>query len=180
MEQQPAVFIDRDGTMIESVDVLTDPAQLRLLPGTIEAIADLNRRGFLVIGITNQPIIEKGLLTLEGLDAIHAKLQEMLSARGAHFDAFFTCPHRYHPEKDCECRKPNPGLIDQARAKFSIDMEHSWFVGDRLRDVETGKRAGMKTIFVQTGGESGDDKFFPDAKPDFVVEDLRAAVKIIR
>jgi len=180
MEKQPAVFIDRDGTMIESVDVLTDAAQLKLLSGTTEAIADLNHRGFLVIGITNQPIIEKGLLTMEGLDKIHARLQEMLSAGGARFDAFFTCPHRYHPERDCECRKPNPGLIDQARAKFPIDMEHSWFVGDRLRDVETGRRAGLKTILVKTGGESKDDTFFPDAKPDFIADNLLAAVTFIK
>jgi histidinol-phosphate phosphatase family protein len=172
----PAVFIDRDGTMIEQVDVLTDPAQLRVLPGTAEAIARLNKAGFLVIGITNQPIIEKGLLTMEGLEKIHAALQEMISASGTHIDGFFTCPHRYHPDKECECRKPNQGLINQARAAFPIDMDQSWFVGDRLRDVETGRRAHVKTIFVKTGGESSDDQFFPDAKADFVAEDLSEAV----
>jgi histidinol-phosphate phosphatase family protein len=165
--------------MIKQVEVLTDPAQVELLPGTAEAIADLNRRGFLVVGITNQPIIEKGLLTLEGLDVIHAKLQELLASHDGHFDAFFTCPHRYNPEKECDCRKPNPGLLVQAQAKFPIDMAHSWFVGDRLRDVETGKRAGLKTILVKTGGESRDDDFFPNAKPDFVADDLLAAAKNI-
>lgn len=179
MDQKPAVFIDRDGTMIKQVEVLTEPAQVELLPGTGEAIADLNRRGFFVIGITNQPIVEKGLLTMEGLDAIHAKLQEMLSSAGAHFDGFFTCPHRFNPQKECECRKPNPGLIRQAQAKFAIDMARSWFVGDRLRDVETGRRVGLKTILVKTGGESKDDEFFPDAKPDFVADNLPAAAKVI-
>jgi len=175
MNTKPAVFIDRDGTMIRHIDVLTKPEQVELLPGAGKAIARLNKN-FWVIGITNQPIIEKGLLTIEGLNAIHRKLQELLARDGAHIDEFFTCPHRYHPEKDCDCRKPNPGLINQARAQYPIDMDRSWFVGDRLRDVETGRRAHLRTIFVKTGGESSDDQFFPDAKADFVAHDLDAAV----
>lgn len=179
MDERPAVFIDRDGTVIKQIDVLTDPSQLELLPGVGEAIADLNRRGFLVIAITNQPIIEKGLLTMASLDAIHSRLQEMLSIADAHIDGFFTCPHRYKSDQDCECRKPNPGLIREAQKKFPIDIGHSWLVGDRLRDIETGNRIKLKTIFVKTGGESKDDEFFPNAKPDFIVDDLLAAAKLI-
>jgi histidinol-phosphate phosphatase family protein len=179
MNKKPAVFIDRDGTIIRAMDVLTEPAQVVVLPGAAEAIADLNRRGFLVIGLTNQPIIEKGLLTQEGLIAIHEALQKKLAESGAHLDAIYTCPHRYRAEGQCECRKPGLKLIRDAQAEFPIVMEQSWLIGDRLRDIETGRRAGIKTILVATGGPSDDDKFFPDTKPDHTAPDLATAVKLI-
>ena len=183
MKQQPAVFIDRDGTIIEFVDVLSESSQVKLLPGAAEAIAELNRRGFLVIALTNQPNIEKGLLTQEGLKAIHDLLQDLLAESGAHLDAIYTCPHRYRPPADpvpqCECRKPGIKLIQDAQAEFLIDMANSWFVGDRLRDVETGRRANLKTILVSTGGPSKDDEFFPDTKPDYTADDLLGAVHLI-
>lgn len=178
--RRPAVFIDRDGTLIEQVEILTQPSQVKLLPGVAEAVADLNRRGFLVIGITNQPIMEKGLLSEDGLRAIHDELQKQLSVAGAHFDAFYTCPHRYRPEGQCPCRKPGIKLIEDAEAEFPISREKSWFVGDRLRDVETGKRAGIRTVFVETGGESSDDAFFPDTKADYTAKDLKVAVMLIK
>jgi D-glycero-D-manno-heptose 1,7-bisphosphate phosphatase len=180
MDKKPAVFVDRDGTLIEMVDVLTEPSQVKLLPGVAEAVADLNRRGFLVIGITNQPIMEKGLLSEDGLKAIHGELQKQLAVAGAHFDAFYTCPHKYRAEGQCACRKPGIKLIEDAQAAFPIDMEHSWFIGDRLRDVETGRRAGIKTILVTTGGESADDAFFPDASPDHVVRNFSWAVAAVK
>jgi D-glycero-D-manno-heptose 1,7-bisphosphate phosphatase len=191
-EKKPAVFIDRDGTIIEQMDVLIDPAQVILLPGAAAGIAELNRHGFLVIGITNQPIMEKGLLDDEGLAVIHAELGRQLAeaapaaanAPAAHLDAIYTCPHRYRSPEDsipqCHCRKPDIGLIEDAERDFPIDAARSWFIGDRLRDIETGRRAGLRTILVTTGIESKDDAFFPDAKPDFIVTDLTAAAKIIK
>ncbi len=179
-EKRPAVFIDRDGTIIKQIDILTDPSQLELLSGAAEAIADLNRRGFIVIGLTNQPIIEKGSLTQEGLSNIHATLERKLRESGAHLDAIYTCPHAYRAEGQCRCRKPGLKLIEDAQIDFSIDMQRSWLIGDRLRDVETGKRARLKTILVATGGQSKDDDFFPDAKPDYRVGDIRAAVRLIQ
>ncbi len=175
-----AVFIDRDGTIIEQIDVLTEPSQLKLLPGAAEAIAELNKRGFLVIGLTNQPIMEKGFLTQEGLKIIHETLQKKLAEAGAHLDSIYTCPHSYHAEGQCKCRKPGLGLIEEAQAEFPIDMQNSWLIGDRLRDVETGRRAGLKTIFVKTGGPNKDDEFFPETKPDYVADDLAAAVEFIK
>jgi D-glycero-D-manno-heptose 1,7-bisphosphate phosphatase len=180
-EKRPAVFLDRDGTIIKQVEELTDTAQLELIPGAADAIADLNWRGFFVIVITNQPNIEKGLLTQEGLAAIHKALEDKLAASGARLDAIYTCPHAYRAHGQCECRKPGLKLIQDAQSEFPIDMEHSWFIGDRLRDIETGKRAKLKTILVQTGGEDKkDDEFFPDAKPDHVAQDLAAAVHIVQ
>jgi D-glycero-D-manno-heptose 1,7-bisphosphate phosphatase len=176
---KPAVFLDRDGTVIEQVEVLTEPARIKLLPGAAEAIADLNRRGFLVIGLTNQPIMEKGLLTKEGLQNIHTALREALAKSDAHLDAIYTCPHRYRETGQCRCRKPGLGLLEDAQREFPIDMGKSWLIGDRLRDIETGRHAGLKTIFVATGGPSKDDEFFPDTKPDHAVADLLAAVRLI-
>ncbi len=175
----PTVFFDRDGTLIEQVDILTLPSQVKLLPGVAEAIADLNRRGYLVIGITNQPIIEKGLLSQEGLLEINTELSRQLAESGAHLDSIYTCPHQYRTEGQCRCRKPGIGLIEQAQREFSIEMPKSWMVGDRLRDVETGKRAGLKTILVSTGGPSKDDEFFPDTKADFVASGLHAVGTLI-
>lgn len=180
MEKRPAVFIDRDGTIIEQVEVLTDPAQLKLLPGAAEAITDLNRRGFLVFGLTNQPIMEKGLLTEAGLQKIHNALGKLLAAHGAHLDAIYTCPHKYRAEGQCSCRKPGLKLLHDAQAEFPIDMEKSWLVGDRLRDVETGRRAHIKTVLITSSGASDDDKFFPDTKPDYTAQDLAAAVRLIK
>lgn len=177
--EQPAVFIDRDGTLIEMADVLTEPSQVNLLPNAGRAIAELNRRGFLVIVLTNQPIIEKGLLAMDGLEKIHEKLRVDLAAAGAYFDGIYTCPHRYRAEGQCDCRKPGLGLIKEAQADFPIDMPNSWLVGDRLRDIETGKRARLRTILVATGGESKDDEFFPNTKPNYSVPDLQAAVDVI-
>jgi mannose-1-phosphate guanylyltransferase / phosphomannomutase len=183
-QKRPAVFLDRDGTIIKFVDVLAEPSQVELLPGAAEAIADLNRRDFLVIGLTNQPNIEKGLLTEKDLKAIHDLLQKMLAVSGAHLDAIYTCPHKYRPPTDtvpqCTCRKPGIKLIQDAEKDFPIDMGRSWFVGDRLRDVQTGINAKLKTILVPTGGSSKDDEFFPDAKPDYKADDLLAAVQFIK
>ena len=177
--KQPTVFIDRDGTIIEFVDVLSDPSQVKLLPGVARAIADLNRRGFFVIGLTNQPNIEKGFLTQEDLKVIHDCLQKMLGESGAHLDAIYTCPHAYRAEGQCECRKPGIKLVQDAQADFPIDMVNSWFIGDRLRDAETGRRAHLKTILVTTGGSSSDDAFFPQTKADYTADDLAAAVRLI-
>lgn len=171
------MFIDRDGVLIRQVDELVDPAQIELFPDAAAAIAALKAKGFLAIGITNQPIIEKGLLTMEGLRRINAVLQEKLSIRGgASLDAIYVCPHRYRAEGQCECRKPGQKLLADAQNDFDIDMAGSWFVGDRLRDVETGRRAGIRTILVATGGESKDDEFFPETRPDYVVSALSEAV----
>jgi len=177
--KRPAVFLNRDGTLVAQVDDVVRFAQIKILDGVPEGIRLLNQLGFLVIGITNQPVIEKGLLSQEDLEKIHQALQEELAKNGAHLDAIYTCPHQYRTERQCHCRKPDTGLIEEAQTVFAIDMEKSWFIGDRLRDVETGRRAGLKTILVATGGPSKDDEFFPNATPDYRAANLVAAAKII-
>jgi histidinol-phosphate phosphatase family protein len=165
-----AVFLDRDGVINEEVDLLDDPADLRLLPGVASAIRRLNERGMKVVVITNQPVIARGLCTVDDLERIHARLREMLASEGAHIDAIYFCPH--HPETHhrdsrsvrelrvaCECRKPAPGTLLRATRELGIDLAESIFVGDRATDVEAARRAGVRSVFV---GASLPEKCQPD------------------
>jgi len=182
MAKRRAIFLDRDGTLIEWTLELTSADQLKILPGAIEGVRALNKAGYLCIILTNQPIIEKGKITREQGDAINRVLTEQFAAQGAVIDAAFICPHRFKEPQHCTCRKPDQGMVQEAVVKFGIDLSQSFMVGDSLRDVETGKRGGMKTIFIQNdqGGGTEDAKFFPDAKPDYTVPDIKAAAgKII-
>lgn len=191
MNTKPAVFLDRDGTIIEQVRVLNDPAQVRLIPGVGDAIKKLNEKGYLVVVLTNQPAIEKKEMTEEQLAVVHAELTRQLQdSFGARLDDIETCPHRYHPPGDailpCACRKPGTKLIEDAEAKFTaqgiaIDRNRSWLIGDRLRDIETGKRVGIRTIQVLTGTpDPTDDGLFPNTKPNIITKDLNAAIDFIQ
>jgi histidinol-phosphate phosphatase family protein len=174
------VFLDRDGVINEEVDLLVDPAELRLIPGVPSAIRKLNERGMKVVVITNQPVIARGLCTRDDLQAIHSRLSELLAIEGAHVDAIYYCPH--HPETHhrdpgsvpelrvaCECRKPAPGMLLQASRDLGIDLAASVFIGDRATDVKAAWRAGMRSVLVG-GGDS------PECQPDFVFASLDATV----
>ncbi len=156
MTARPAVFLDRDGTINVEVDYLSDPADLRLEPGSGAAIAALNRAGFDVVVITNQSGIARGVLDIPRLNQIHDRLRELLEAEGAHFDALRYCPH--HPtigeepfRKECDCRKPLPGMMSSAAAELGTDLSASWVVGDSLRDLHAGATIGVRGILVGTG-----------------------------
>ena len=178
-----AVFLDRDGTLNFEVNHLTNANQLVILPGAAEAVRSLNQAGFLSVCITNQPVVARGDVTTEGLNAIHAKLDHLLGANKAYLDAVYVCPH--HPHKgfvgevselkiECSCRKPKTGLIDRATHDLSIDIRSSWMVGDTTIDIETGRRAGLRTILVRTGHAGEDGKY--SNSPDYTVPNLSAAV----
>jgi len=185
-----AIFIDRDGVINENVGDLVKPEQLKFLPGASEAIKNINASEYLAIIITNQPHIAKGFCTFEDMDKIHARMKDLLHERGARVDAIYVCPH--HPKKGfegevpelkiaCDCRKPKPGLILQAIKEHNIDPAKSWMIGDSKSDVVAGQGAGVKTIFVITGGGSGatHEDSLQDVKPDFVKKDLGEAVELI-
>jgi len=175
-----AVFLDRDGTLIEYVLELTKPEQLKLLPGAAEGVKMLNDAGFLCVILTNQPIIEKGKISQAEAEEINRVLAEQFAAQGARIDGVFVCPHRFKEPQHCTCRKPDQGMVLEAAKKFDIDLPQSFFVGDSLRDIETGKRGGMKTILIQ-GSQGGveDQKFFPNTAPDYTVPDMKAAAEQI-
>jgi D-glycero-D-manno-heptose 1,7-bisphosphate phosphatase len=160
-DRRRAVFLDRDGTIIEDVAYLRDPAQVRLLPGAAEAIARLNRRGFLVIVATNQSGIARGLLSRNDYQMTERRVDELLSPAGARLDAHYFCPHLPELTGPCDCRKPGVLLYRQAAEQFGISLSESWWVGDRLRDVLPAEAFGGHGILVLTGvgeREIGDEK----------------------
>ena len=168
--KQKAIFLDRDGTINKYVGFLRSINDFELVDGAAEAIKIINSSGYLAVVITNQPVIARGEITVDELNAIHAKLETELGKCGAYVDAIYYCPH--HPDKgfvgevaglkfDGECRKPKPGLVIKAAEDFNIDIKKSWFIGDGKRDIECGKNAGCKTVLI-TSGESGEGEFGQD------------------
>jgi histidinol-phosphate phosphatase family protein len=177
MKSTKAVFFDRDGTLVRFVEAVTKPLQLRLFPDTGEAVRAFNTLGFLVAVVTNQPIIEKGFISKKGVEKLHRILAEKVARQGGRIDAFYVCPHRY-PSK-CSCRKPRLGMIRRAVKRFNIDLKKSFVIGDSMRDIEMGRRAGVKTILVKTG-EGGKNRNFFDTEPDYAAKNLKEAVRIIK
>lgn len=150
-----AVFLDRDGTIIEDMAYLRDPAKVRLLPGAAEAITRLNQRGFLAIVVTNQSGIARGLLSHNDYQMTERRLDELLGPAGARLDAHYFCPHLPELTGPCDCRKPGVLLYRQAAEQFDIDLHESWWVGDRIRDLLPAEAFGGHGVLVLTGrGES--------------------------
>ena len=156
---QKAVFLDRDGTINKYVGFLRDIEKFELLSGVAEAIRKINESGFLVIVVTNQPVIARGEVTILELQEIHNKMETLLGQKGAYLDAVYYCPH--HPHKgykgeipeykiDCDCRKPKPGLLLKAARDFNIDLPRSWMIGDGENDIKAGKTAGCRTALIGT------------------------------
>jgi D-glycero-D-manno-heptose 1,7-bisphosphate phosphatase len=168
-----AVFIDRDGTLIEEVNFLSRIEDLRFFPFTLEAVELLKDNGFLVIVVTNQSGIGRNIF---GEDAMHAIHDEIQSHVGGKLDQFYYCPHR--PDDGCRCRKPNLGMIEDAKRDFGIDFEKSWMIGDKRIDVETGFNAGLGTAMVMTGyGKRHLNEL--TNRPDVIAENLLEAARAI-
>jgi D-glycero-D-manno-heptose 1,7-bisphosphate phosphatase len=168
--KRPAVFIDRDGTLIEEVNFLSRVEDLRLFNFTAEAISRLKAAGFLVIVITNQSGIGRGIFDESAMHAIHDEIQAALPGG---IDGFYHCPHL--PDEECTCRKPGLGMIEAACDDFEIDLGRSWMVGDKRIDVEAGFNAGIGTAMVMTGyGEKQLNDL--QRRPDVVAENLLDAV----
>ena len=176
-----AVFLDRDGVINENVDgdYVRSWEALRLLPGAVEAIAELTRRGFPIVIVTNQQGVGKGLMAASDVDEIHERLVEEIVRGGGRVAAVRYCPHL--AEEDCACRKPRPGLLVQAAAEMGLSLGRSVFVGDAVSDVQAARAAGCRPILVRTGrgaeaeaavrsGEYGEVA---------VVDDLTAAARLI-
>jgi D-glycero-D-manno-heptose 1,7-bisphosphate phosphatase len=157
---RPAVFLDRDGTMVHDVGYLSRLEDLQWFPWTIEAVRLLHRAGFLVCVTTNQSGIALGFCTDAFVRRVHEEMSAAIEAAGARIDGWFYCPH--HPQAaidalrtDCECRKPRPGLVRQAQERFDIDLSRSFVIGDKSADVGLAEAVGARGILVRTGyGES--------------------------
>jgi D-glycero-D-manno-heptose 1,7-bisphosphate phosphatase len=148
-DARPAVFLDRDGTLIEEVHYLAHPDQVRLLPGAANAIRQLNERRIPAVVVTNQAGVARGYFPESRVAEVHARLDELLLSTGARIDGYYVCLH--HPDAACECRKPNPGLLHRAATELGLDLAGSCMIGDKESDLEAGTRAGCRTILVRTG-----------------------------
>ncbi len=142
-----AVFLDRDGTIARDVHYCRDPRDFDILPRVPAAIHTLNENGFKVVVITNQSGIARGYFTLETLSRIHEKMAAELARDGAFIDAIYLCPH--HPDEGCECRKPKPALLHQAARDIGIALDRSYMIGDDIKDVQAGKAAGCRTVWLR-------------------------------
>ena len=151
-----AVFLDRDGTMIEDVGYLDRLQRLKLFPYTIDSIRLLNRAGFKVVMVTSQAGIANGVITEAFVKEAHGEIVRRVAAGGGRIDAVYYCPHSTTAvvdeyRTDCDCRKPKPGMIHSAERDLSLDIRRSFVVGDRWRDIEMGQAAGATGILVETG-----------------------------
>jgi D-glycero-D-manno-heptose 1,7-bisphosphate phosphatase len=147
-ELRPALFLDRDGTInVDTINV-AQADNVRLIPGAAAAIARVNAAGIPVIVVTNQSGIARGLFTVEQYEQVRARIDELLAEAGARVLASYYCPHAPEIAPKCECRKPEPALYVQAAAEHGIDLAKSWFVGDRLRDIQPAKSFGGRGILV--------------------------------
>jgi len=166
-----ALFIDRDGTVIEDVGYPSDPQQVRLLPGAAEGLRAMRARGVPVVMVTNQSGIGRGRFDRDAFDRVQAEMLARLHDAGADLDAVYVCPHA--PEAACECRKPAAGLFERAARELAIDLARALYVGDRLRDVAVGLERGARTAVVATGAP------VPEALPPGVLRarDLADAVE---
>lgn len=170
-----AAFLDRDGTIVEDPGFLHEPDKTKLLPGAAEAIRRLNEHGFLVVVVSNQSGIARGLYTVADYTAVERRLTELLESHGAHIDASYFCPHHPQITGPCDCRKPGLKLFREAEAALNIDLARSWWVGDRLSDVHPALSVGGHGILVATG-EGNLHQGQARAMGVMVVADLPAAV----
>lgn len=182
---RPAVFIDRDGCLIEEGGYLNHPSRVRMLPRSAEAVARLNRAGVAAVMATNQAGIARDYFSLETLQVVNAEVERQLAGHGASLDALYVCTH--HPTAgrppfrlECACRKPKPGLLLQAAADLGLDLSRSVMVGDKPSDIGAGQAAGVATALVLTGYGRGEWEYRRHewtTKPDHVAEDLLDAVE---
>jgi histidinol-phosphate phosphatase family protein len=171
--KKPAVFLDRDGTIIDELGYLGDPDKVVLYPGVHDALINLNKAGYLLIVVTNQSGVARGYFTLEDALAVNYKMVRMLADLGANIHGIYFCPHL--PDGGCFCRKPAPGMVQKAEADFNVDLPNSWIIGDTDKDVLLGPEAGVSSLLVKTGKQ--DKGVVPSGVP--VVTDLNEAARHI-
>lgn len=184
--RQKCIFLDRDGTINRYKGLVSREEQLELEPCAAAAIRRINESGCLAIVVTNQPVVARGLCSIEDVKRIHRKMEVLLGREGAYLDDIAFCPH--HPDKGypeenpeykiiCDCRKPAAGMIDDMIKKYHIDRSNSYIIGDSTVDIQTGKNADLHTVLVHTGVAGSDRKY--DVVPDMEAADLLEAVERI-
>lgn len=167
-----AVFLDRDGTIMEDSNYVGDVERVVLIPDADAALKRLQDAGYKLFIVTNQSGVGRGYFTREAVEAIHAHLDEYFGKAGGRFDGYFVCPH--HPEDNCDCRKPKPKFLLDAARVHGLDLSRCFMVGDRPSDIRTGVNAGTKTILVLTGA-GRETLAGQEVRPDYVAEDIGEA-----
>lgn len=173
-----AAFLDRDGTINIEKEYLYQISDFELIPGAAEAVRLLNQAGIMVIVVTNQSGVARGFYTEDDVENLHRHISRTLESYGAHIDAWLYCPH--HPDGrgsyalPCSCRKPSPGMLQEAAVRYDVDLTHSTMIGDKLADMEAGRAAGCRTILVRTGYGVHDEQFVDTQTT--VCDDLLSAV----
>lgn len=167
-----AVFLDRDGTIIEDAGYLRDSEAIRPLPDALEALRRFYEAGWLLVVITNQSGVGRGIISREEMLNVRSAFETVLARAGAHITATYCCLHA--PEEKCGCRKPSPSLFFRAAAENSIDLSNSWMVGDRESDILGGIKAGCSTIWLRNNIQAVDPSL-----PDFTAEDWSEIERII-
>lgn len=177
--KQKCIYLDRDGVINIDTDLIHRPEDFELYPYAADSIKRLNKMGYLVVVVTNQSVIARGLCTIKELSAIHKKMETELGGQGAFVEAIYFCPHHPHGGFEgeipaykipCECRKPSAGMLLEAKERFNIDLEQSFLVGDSPRDIEAGQNAGVTTIRVKTGHGLKPHTVVPNYYVDSLVE----------
>jgi D-glycero-D-manno-heptose 1,7-bisphosphate phosphatase len=173
---KPAVFLDKDGTLIENLPYNVDRTRIELRPGAIDSLLLLSGLGYELFVVSNQPGVALGRFPAGALHAVEEHLDDLFLARGFHLAGCYWCPH--HPDGvvadyalTCTCRKPMPGLLQAAASDHDIDLEASWIVGDILDDIEAGHRAGCRAILLDVGNET-EWRGGPYRRPDYLAADL--------
>lgn len=183
-----AIFLDRDGTLIEDPGYINDPDQVKLLDGIAESLVELKALGYKLVVVTNQSAVARGIVTEKVLADIHERLRQLLAQKNAYIDDIYYCP--YHPEgvvpkyrKESNYRKPNPGMLLEAADDMNIDLSQSWCIGNSDSDIEAGQRAGCRTVLVDTPShqrEAGPPLSPGAVTPDYKAVNMKEAVNIIK
>lgn len=178
-DRNKTVFLDRDGVLNEDPigNYIMKPADFKLLPGVLDGVGLLQKDGYRLIVVSNQAGIGDGVFTTKELDRVNERMISLFAERGIRFDGIYYCLHG--KQVGCDCRKPRIGLFKKAAKDFKIDREKSYFIGDKLSDVEAGKEFGVSVIMLRTGHGAMEEKLITMLKPDFLVDAFADAIKII-
>ncbi len=179
-----AIFLDRDDTLIEDPGYISDPGQVKLTDGAAEALIELRAMGYKLVVVSNQSAVARGIITEKVLGEIHSRLEQLLAEKHASLDRIYYCP--YHPDavvpkyrKECDLRKPKPGMLRLASRELALDLDKSWIIGNSSRDIEAGLLAGCRTILIGHASRNVLSEF-SEVEPDFKAVNIKEAVNIIK
>ncbi|MBI5031687.1 MAG: HAD family hydrolase [Chloroflexi bacterium] len=181
MKMRHVIFLDKDGTLIEDKPYNVEPSSMRLISGAAEGLRMLHDLGYRFIVVSNQSGVARGYFSESALERVEWRLRELFANLRIPLDGFYYCPHHPHgviPQYaiTCDCRKPAPGMLFRAAREHSIDLRHSWLIGDIFDDIEAGHRAGCRSILIDCENATAET---PVREPDYRVNNLQQAAKRI-